>query len=110
MFAADFGTGQVFVSMLWFFLFFIWIWMLIAVFGDIFRILFALVKTIEMDGLLLIIQRDEIGAHGAGLEGAFLTVNEQGPGIIRIGRCAPGAMLPDGIEAVIFERDRKSVV
>src|SRR5215204_2648854 len=37
MLAADFGTGQVFWSMLWFFLFFIWIWMLIAVFADIFR-------------------------------------------------------------------------
>ena len=35
--AADFGTGQVFLSMLWFFLFFIWIWLLIAVFSDIFR-------------------------------------------------------------------------
>jgi hypothetical protein len=35
--AAEFGTGQVFLSMLYFFLFFIWIWMLIAVFGDIFR-------------------------------------------------------------------------
>jgi hypothetical protein len=37
MLAADFGTGQVFWSMLWFFLFFIWIWLLIVVFGDIFR-------------------------------------------------------------------------
>jgi hypothetical protein len=35
--ASDFGTGQVFLSFLWFFLFFIWIWMLIVVFGDIFR-------------------------------------------------------------------------
>jgi Short C-terminal domain/Phospholipase_D-nuclease N-terminal len=34
---ADFGTGQVFLSMLYFFLFFIWIWLLIVVFGDIFR-------------------------------------------------------------------------
>jgi hypothetical protein len=34
---AEFGTGQVFWSMLWFFLFFIWIWMLIAIFSDIFR-------------------------------------------------------------------------
>ena len=34
---ATFGTGQVFWSMLWFFLFFIWIWLLIVVFGDIFR-------------------------------------------------------------------------
>jgi hypothetical protein len=37
MLIADFGTGQVFWSMLWFFLWFIWIWMLIVVFGDIFR-------------------------------------------------------------------------
>jgi hypothetical protein len=34
---AEFGTGQVFLSMLYFFLFFIWIWLLITVFGDIFR-------------------------------------------------------------------------
>jgi hypothetical protein len=34
---AEFGSGQVFLSMLWFFLFFIWIWLLIVVFGDIFR-------------------------------------------------------------------------
>jgi Phospholipase_D-nuclease N-terminal/Short C-terminal domain len=37
MFATQWGTGQVFWSMLWFFLFFIWIWLLIVVFGDIFR-------------------------------------------------------------------------
>ena len=36
-YAGEFGTGQVFLSFLWFFLFFIWIWMLIVVFGDIFR-------------------------------------------------------------------------
>jgi hypothetical protein len=34
---AEFGTGQVFWSMLWFFLFFLWIWLLISIFGDIFR-------------------------------------------------------------------------
>jgi Short C-terminal domain/Phospholipase_D-nuclease N-terminal len=34
---ADFGTGQVFFSMLYFFLFFIWIWLLIVVFSDVFR-------------------------------------------------------------------------
>jgi hypothetical protein len=37
MLLADFGTGQVFWSMMWFFLWFIWIWLLIVVFGDIFR-------------------------------------------------------------------------
>jgi hypothetical protein len=35
--ASEFGSGQVFWSMLWFFLFFIWIWLLITVFSDIFR-------------------------------------------------------------------------
>ena len=37
MLASEFGTGQVFLSMLYFFLFFIWIYLLIVVFGDIFR-------------------------------------------------------------------------
>ena len=37
LFAAEWGTGQVFWSMLWFFLFVIWLWLLIVVFGDIFR-------------------------------------------------------------------------
>jgi Short C-terminal domain/Phospholipase_D-nuclease N-terminal len=37
MFADDFGTGQVFLSMLWFFLFFLWIWLVITIFADIFR-------------------------------------------------------------------------
>ncbi len=35
--AATFGTGEVFWSMLWLFLWIIWIWLLIAVFSDIFR-------------------------------------------------------------------------
>jgi hypothetical protein len=35
--ANEFGTGQVFLSFLWFFLFFIWIWLLIVVFSDLFR-------------------------------------------------------------------------
>lgn len=34
---AEFGSGQVLWDMLWFFMFFIWIWLLIMVFGDIFR-------------------------------------------------------------------------
>ena len=32
-----FGTGQVLWDMLWFFMFIIWFWLLIVVFGDIFR-------------------------------------------------------------------------
>jgi len=34
---AEFGTGELVWSMLWFTIFFIWIWLLITVFGDIFR-------------------------------------------------------------------------
>jgi hypothetical protein len=37
MLAAEFGTGQVFVSMLWFFLFVVWFWLLITVCSDLFR-------------------------------------------------------------------------
>src|SRR3954454_11775771 len=37
MLATEWGAGQVFWSMLWFFLFFVWVWLLIAVFSDIFR-------------------------------------------------------------------------
>lgn len=37
MFAYTFGSGELLWSMLWFFMFIIWIWVLIALFGDIFR-------------------------------------------------------------------------
>src|ERR671916_764206 len=37
VFAAEFGTGQVFLSMLWFFLFVTWFWLLITVCSDLFR-------------------------------------------------------------------------
>ena len=37
MLAYTFGSGQLLWSMLWFFMFVIWIWVLIAIFGDIFR-------------------------------------------------------------------------
>ena len=37
MLAAEFGTGQVLWSIIWFTLFFIWIWLLIVVFSDVFR-------------------------------------------------------------------------
>jgi hypothetical protein len=37
MLLAEFGTGQVFWSMVWFFLFFMWIWLVITIFADIFR-------------------------------------------------------------------------
>ena len=34
---AEFGTGEVLWSIVWFTLFFLWIWLLMAIFGDIFR-------------------------------------------------------------------------
>lgn len=34
---ADFGSGQVFWSMLWFFTFFVWLYLLFVVFSDVFR-------------------------------------------------------------------------
>jgi hypothetical protein len=37
MLLATFGTGQVLWSIIWFTLFFIWIWLLLSVFADIFR-------------------------------------------------------------------------
>jgi Short C-terminal domain len=37
MIYAEFGTGQVFWSVLWITLFVIWIWLLFAIFADIFR-------------------------------------------------------------------------
>jgi hypothetical protein len=36
LFGADWGTGEVFLTMIWFFLFFIWIMLLFQVFVDIF--------------------------------------------------------------------------
>jgi ABC-type multidrug transport system fused ATPase/permease subunit len=33
----EYTVGEAFLTMLWFFLFFIWIWLLITVFSDIFR-------------------------------------------------------------------------
>ena len=37
MLASEWGTGQVLWSFIWFTMFFIWIWLLIMVFSDIFR-------------------------------------------------------------------------
>ena len=37
MLASNFGTGQVFLEILYFFLYFIWLYLLIVVFTDIFR-------------------------------------------------------------------------
>ncbi|MDH3707714.1 MAG: SHOCT domain-containing protein [Acidimicrobiia bacterium] len=35
--AGEFGSGQVLWSLLWFFLFFLWLWLIITIFADIIR-------------------------------------------------------------------------
>jgi hypothetical protein len=37
MFADTFGSGELLWGIFWFFMFVIWLWVLIAIFGDIFR-------------------------------------------------------------------------
>ncbi|MGI9615660.1 MAG: SHOCT domain-containing protein [Acidimicrobiales bacterium] len=37
MLAQEWGVGQVLWSIFWFFLFFLWIWLVISIFGDIMR-------------------------------------------------------------------------
>ena len=73
--AAEWGSGQVFWSMLWFFLFFIWIWLLITVFADLFRshdlsgwgkalwCIFVIVVPYLGVFVYLIARGDEMGKH-----------------------------------------------
>jgi hypothetical protein len=75
--ADGFGTGQVFWSMLWFFLFFIWIWLLIVVFSDIFRsddlggwgkalwVIFVIVLPYLGVFIYLIARGNKMGEHAA---------------------------------------------
>ena len=75
MVATTWGVGQVLWSMIWFFLFFLWIWMAVAVFGDIFRshdlggwgkaIWTLFVIFLPIVGVLayLIARGDEMGQH-----------------------------------------------
>ncbi len=37
MLAVEWGTGQVFLSILWFFVFVLWIWLVVSIFGDLIR-------------------------------------------------------------------------
>ncbi len=37
MLAADFGVGQVVISLVWFFLFFLWVMLVFHIIGDVFR-------------------------------------------------------------------------
>jgi hypothetical protein len=52
---ADWHLGEVFLSLLWFAMFFIWIWLLIMIFGDLFRShdLSGWVKAIWVIGIII---------------------------------------------------------
>lgn len=75
--AAEFGTGQVLWSIFWFSLFFMWIWLVISVLGDIFtsRDLSGAAKAMWTVGIIvlpylgvfmyLIVRGDEMAANSA---------------------------------------------
>jgi hypothetical protein len=77
MLAADYPLLEVFWTMLWFFLFFIWIWLLISVFADIFRsddlsgvaktfwIIFVIVLPYLGVFIYLISRGNKMGEHAA---------------------------------------------
>ena len=79
---AEFGTGQVFWSLMYFWLFFIWIWLLITVFSDIFRsqdlggfakalwCIFVIVLPFLGVFVYLIARGHKMGDHSAGAAGA----------------------------------------
>lgn len=75
MIAATWGTGQVLLDILWFFLFFIEVWLMVTIFIDIFRrhdmkgwlkafwVLFVIVLPLVGILLYLIIYGDEMRVH-----------------------------------------------
>ena len=87
--AAEFGTGQVFWSMLWFFLWIIWFWLLIVVFADIFRsddlsgwgkalwTIFVIILPYLGVFIYLIARGHKMGEHAAGAAAAQDAANRQ---------------------------------
>jgi hypothetical protein len=82
MVLAEWGVGQLIWSMLWFSLFVIWIWLLIAVFADIFRsrdlgggakalwVIFVILVPYLGVFVYLIARGHKMGDHSAGAAGA----------------------------------------
>lgn len=60
-------------------------------------------QTVEMERLLIFGPGDEIRAHGARLKSSVFAVDEKRPRIIGIGRGAPCAVLPNGVEIIELE-------
>src|SRR3989337_35867 len=71
-------------------------------FSEVLGIFFLLVYNILMN-LLALALRHKIVPHGAAFEGAFLPEQLESPGIIRISWRAPGSVLPNTIELIIFK-------
>ena len=77
MLSANWGTGQVLWSIIWFTMFFIWLWLLVAVFADVFRsrdmggwakffwVLFVIVAPFLGVFVYLIARGNKMGEHAA---------------------------------------------
>ena len=78
-------------------------------FGQVLGVLLPFIDAFEVQRFGVAIERDEVRAHGAGFERAIFAINKERPGVIRISRGSPGAVLPRGIEVVEFERRRLRV-
>src|SRR6266566_3820562 len=62
--------------------------------GHVLWIFLLFIHALEVEGLGVLVERDEVSAHGARFERAFLPVDEERPRVVGIRRGAPGAMLP----------------
>jgi hypothetical protein len=59
-----------------------------------------------VDFLSFIINRDKIIFVNIGFQGSFIAINEKSPGVIRVGRRAPGPVLPYAIQVIKLEDGR----
>ncbi len=71
-------------------------------FGHVFGKFLALENAVFVDGRAFV--RNEIVFPGACFKRAFVAVKNEGPIVLRIGRSAPGAVLPIHREVVVVER------
>ena len=73
-----------------------------VLFGDILGVLVAFVNAIPVNRFAFA-AGDEVVLGNAGFEGSLVSIKCQGPGIVLVRRIAPGAVLPDDGEVVVFE-------
>src|SRR6476660_9713793 len=70
-----------------------------VLFGLVLRVLFELVGYVTVNWRLTLALRDKIVAVDAQFQRSFVTVDCRAPGIFRVGRISPGAMLPDYVQS-----------